>query len=113
NPAEAGLAALAAEYLDDLAGRHPDVATELGDHRFDDRLPERSEPSLAAERQALDAFAARVAALTASAGEGAALGPASARDAALLAEHVALRVFELDELREHAWNPLEANPGRA
>jgi uncharacterized protein (DUF885 family) len=113
NTAEAGLAALATEYLDDLAERHPDIATELGDHRFDDRLPERSEPSLAAERQALDAFAARVAALTASAGEGAALGPESALDAAMLAEHVALRVFELDELQEHAWNPLGANPGRA
>jgi uncharacterized protein (DUF885 family) len=113
NAAEVGLAALAAEYLDDLTERHPDVATELGDHRFDDRLPERSEPSLAAERQALDAFATRVAALTASAGEGAALGPESALDAAMLAEHVALRVFELDELLGRAWNPLEANPGRA
>jgi uncharacterized protein (DUF885 family) len=113
NAAEAGLAALAAEYLDDLTERHPDIATELGDHRFDDRLPEWSEPSLAAERQALDAFAARVAALTASAGEGAALEPESALDAAMLAEHVALRVFELDELLGRAWNPLEANPGRA
>jgi uncharacterized protein (DUF885 family) len=113
NAAEVGLAALAAEYLDDLTERHPDVATELGDHRFDDRLPERSEPSLAAERQALDAFATRVAALTASAGEGAALGPESALDAAMLAEHVALRVFELDELLGRAWNPLEAIPGRA
>ena len=32
--------ALAADYLDDLARRHPDTATRLGDHRFDDRLPE-------------------------------------------------------------------------
>ena len=29
---------LATDYLDDLAWRHPDTATSLGDHRFDDRL---------------------------------------------------------------------------
>jgi uncharacterized protein (DUF885 family) len=100
--------ALADEYLDDLAERHPDIATELGDHRFDDRLPQRGELATEQERQALDAFAARLAVL-----DVAALGPELALDAAMLAEHVALRVFELDELRERAWDPLEANPGRA
>ncbi|HTW13400.1 MAG TPA: DUF885 domain-containing protein, partial [Solirubrobacteraceae bacterium] len=34
-------------------------------------------------------------------------------DAAMLSEGVARRIFELDELREHAWNPLLANPGTA
>jgi uncharacterized protein (DUF885 family) len=110
--AGAGLAGLAAEYLDDLVRRHPDIATDLGDHRYDGRLPETSEPALSAERQALDGFAARIAALTAAAG-GAALEPELTVDAAMLAEHVALRIFTLDELREHAWNPLQANPGRA
>ena len=106
--AEADLAALATEYLDDLARRHPDEATELGDHRFDSSLPDLSEPSLAAERRSLDSFAARIAAL-----DRAALGPESAVDAAVLAEHVARRVFELEELRDHTWDPLLANPGRA
>ena len=31
----------------------------------------------------------------------------------MLANDVARRIFELDELREHTWNPLLANPGRA
>ena len=61
--AEEDFAALAGDYLDDLARRHPDVATELGDHRFDDRLPDLSAPPLAAERRALDEFAARLAAI--------------------------------------------------
>ena len=31
----------------------------------------------------------------------------------MMADSVARRVFELDELAEHTWNPLLANPGRA
>ena len=48
---------LADEYVDDLARRHPDTATELGDHRFDELLPDRSEAALADERRVLDGFA--------------------------------------------------------
>jgi uncharacterized protein (DUF885 family) len=31
----------------------------------------------------------------------------------MMADSVARRVFEIDELREHTWNPLAANPGKA
>jgi uncharacterized protein (DUF885 family) len=101
-------AVLASEYLDDLASRHPDAATNLGDHRYDDRLPDVSREALAAERRALDGFAARLAAI-----DTAALPPESRVDAAMLADNVARRVFDLGELREHTWNPLLANPGTA
>ena len=99
---------LAGEYLDDLARRHPDAATGLGDHRFDGQLPDLSLSALAAERQALDGFAARLAAIDA-----AVLPPELQVDAAMLSDSVARRVFELDELREQTWNPLLANPGSA
>jgi uncharacterized protein (DUF885 family) len=102
------LAGLAHDYLDDLARRHPDDATELGDHRFDAQLPDLSASALAEERQALAAFARRAADL-----DLAVLSPEQRVDAAMLAGHVELRAFELDELREHEWNPLRANPGRA
>jgi uncharacterized protein (DUF885 family) len=116
DPARAGaaanmaaeFAALAADYLDDLAQRHPDTATRLGDHRFDDRLPDDSEEARSAERRALDGFAARLAAL-----DTAALTPELRVDAAMMADSLARRVFEIDELREHTWNPLRANPGQA
>jgi len=101
-------AVLASEYLDDLGSRHPGVATRLGDHRYDDRLPDVSPEALAAERRALDGFAARLAAI-----DTAALSPELRVDAAMLADNVARRVFDLDELREHTWNPLLANPGSA
>ena len=101
-------AALADDYLDDLTERHPDAATELGDHRFDDRLPLRSDAALAGERAALAGFAARLAAL-----EVGALDPELQVDAEMMAGRVARRIFELDELREDTWNPLVANPGQA
>ena len=99
---------LAGEYVDDLARRHPDTATELGDHRFDELLPDRSEAALADERRGLDDFAARLTDL-----DVAALEPELRVDAALMAGDVARRLFEIEELREHTWNPLLANPGSA
>ncbi len=101
-------AALAADYVDDLARRHPDTATGLGDHRFDDLLPDDSGQARADERRGLDGFAARLGDI-----DTAAL-PAEFRvDAAMLADGIARRAFEIDELREHLWNPLRANPGKA
>src|SRR5579872_6183680 len=106
--ADREFATLAGEYLADRAERHPELATSLGDHRFDDRLSDPSEAARADERQSLDGWAARLDALD--------LGAVSAEhqvDAAMMADSVARRVFELDELAEHSWNPLLANPGRA
>ena len=101
-------AGLAREYLNDRAERHPDAATELGDHRFDTHLPDLSAAALAGERQALGRWADAAGAL-----ETGTLAPEHQVDAAMLANDVARRIFELDELREHTWNPLLANPGRA
>jgi uncharacterized protein (DUF885 family) len=106
--AHAEFAAIAADYLDDSSQRHPATATELGDHRFDTRLPERTEATLTAERTALAGFTARLDRLDAEA-----LSPELKVDAEMVAEHVARRSFELDELREDTWNPLLANPGQA
>ena len=106
--ADREFATLAGEYLADRAERHPELATSLGDHRFDDRLSDPSEAARDDERRSLDGWAARLDALD--------LGAVSAEhqvDAAMMADSVARRVFELDELAEHSWNPLLANPGRA
>jgi uncharacterized protein (DUF885 family) len=99
---------LAQDYLDDRAERHPSAATDLGDHRFDARLGDPSEQARADERHAMDRWAGRLAAI-----DGSALSAEHRVDAAMMADGVARRVFELDELREHTWNPLQANPGKA
>src|SRR6201989_716376 len=106
--ADAEFARLAQDYLDDRAERHPDAATGLGDHRFDARLPDPSAQARADERRALDGWAARLAAL-----DRRALFAAHPVGGAMRADGIARRVFEIDELREHAWNPLVANPGKA
>ena len=106
--ADAEFARLAREYLDDQAERHPESATGLGDHRFDGRLADPSAQALEAERSALDAWDRRLAAI-----DQGALSAEHQVDAAMMANGVARRVFEIDELREHTWNPLLANPGRA
>ena len=106
--ADAEFAGLAREYLDDRAERHPDSATGLGDHRFDARLADPSAQALEDERSALDAWDRRLAAV-----DQGALSAEHQVDAAMMANSVARRVFEIDELREHTWNPLLANPGRA
>jgi uncharacterized protein (DUF885 family) len=99
---------LAEEYLDDLARRHPDLATELGDHRFDGRLPDRRAAALDEERRGLDEFAARLTVI-----DHAGLDLELRVDSAVLRNDIARRLFELEELREHTWNPLLANPGQA
>jgi uncharacterized protein (DUF885 family) len=99
---------LAQDYLDDRAERHPTSATDLGDHRFDDQLGDPSEQARDDERRALDGWAARLEAI-----DDGALSAEHRVDAAMMAGSVARRVFELDELREHTWNPLQANPGKA
>jgi uncharacterized protein (DUF885 family) len=99
---------LAQDYLDDRAERHPTAATNLGDHRFDARLGDPSEQARADERRALDGWTARLEAI-----DDGALSAEHRVDAAMMADGVARRVFELDELREHTWNPLQANPGKA
>jgi uncharacterized protein (DUF885 family) len=116
--ADAAFTRLAQEYLDDRAERHPDAATGLGDHRFDARLADQSEQARQDERRALDGFTAQLGALRTptAGGSPSSGGPLSAEnqvDAAMMADGLARRIFELDELREHTWNPLQANPGRA
>ena len=106
--ADAEFAGLAREYLDDRAERHPDVATGLGDHRFDACLADPSADARDDERRMLDGWATRLAAV-----DDGALSAEHRVDAAMMADSVARRVFELDELREHTWNPLQANPGKA
>jgi uncharacterized protein (DUF885 family) len=105
---DAEFAVLARRYLDDRAERHPDGATALGDHRFDARLPDPSVRARQDERRTLDGWAARLGAI-----DHGALSAEHRVDAAMMADSVARRAFEIDELHGYTWNPLLANPGKA
>jgi len=99
---------LAEAALDEALALHPDMATELGDHRFDDRLPDGRPAALDDERRMLDARLRELEAL-----DLAALLPGNRVDAEILGAALRARRYELDVLREHEWSPLAANPAGA
>ena len=99
---------LAGAVLDELLERHPEWATVLGDHRFDDRLDDQS-PEAQADEVAW--AGRRLADLDAA--DHAALSAADRVDADILRNALHARRHELEQLRETEWNPLVANPGTA
>jgi uncharacterized protein (DUF885 family) len=100
--------ALAEDAVDDLLRLDPERATDLGDHRFDDRLTDMSEDGLAAAAATLADHRDELDSLDADE-----LEPADAVDAQILRAGLDRRLFELEQLREHAWNPLLWLPGEA
>ena len=105
---DSAFAAIAEAAVDDLLEASPVEATSLGDHRFDDRLDDLSVDALDAQRRTVAARLREVEAV-----DPRALSPQLAVDAAILRTTLTARLFALDELREHEWNPLVANPGTA
>ena len=61
--ADADFEQLARATLDDVLERHPEAATQLGDHRFDDRLSDPRPAALEDERTYLQLLAQHVRAL--------------------------------------------------
>jgi len=99
---------VAGAALDDLLADNPERATDVGDHRFDDRLTDRT---VEGRRAARDRAAAHRSALAAV--DTTALDPEDAVDATVLAGVLDREVFAIDELAEHTWNSLAYNLGEA
>jgi hypothetical protein len=97
---------LAERIVDALLESNPALASGAGDHRFDDRLPDLS-PGAVAQRLAL----LRDAADALSGLDPDELSEQDGVDHAILAALVERDMFELTDVREHEWNPLEHNPG--
>jgi len=100
---------LAKDYIEGYLSSHPESATQLGDHRFDDQLSDYSASTqfrlLTRERQmlkALEAFS-----------DPTRLSGANQVDVRILRENVEGRIFELEELKEPEWNPLVYNESLA
>ena len=99
---------LAGRVLDELLERHPEAASTLGDHRFDDRLtdlgPEARDDDLRwATRRVTELRGLELADVP----------PGDRIDLQILTAELESRQFALEELREHEWDPLLANPGTA
>ena len=106
--ADRAFAGYAAATLDGLLEREPEWATSVGDHRHDDRLT----VGPAAYYQEVSRWAGERLAGLAGIDAGR-LSPQYQVDAQILANQLTRLVFMIDELREHEWNPMVANPGRA
>jgi uncharacterized protein (DUF885 family) len=100
--------ALAADAVEDLLRLEPEQATYFGDHRYDDRLTDLSEDGLAGAAATLADHRDELDSLDADE-----LEPPDAVDAEILRGGLDRRLFELEQLREHTWNPLLWLPGDA
>jgi uncharacterized protein (DUF885 family) len=99
---------IATDALDELLALDPVDATALGDHRFDDRLPDLSVVGLEHRRGRLDLLLAAVDSVDETG-----LSPDNRVDCEILRSALARRLFTLEQVRPHTWDPLEANPGSA
>jgi uncharacterized protein (DUF885 family) len=97
---------LAELIVDAVLETSPALAGFVGDHRFDNRMPDLSPEGVAADVAMLrDADSALSQVDTDT------LGYQETVDHAVLQSLVERALFELTEVREHEWNPLEHNPG--
>jgi uncharacterized protein (DUF885 family) len=92
--------------VDELLELNPEEATALGDHRFDDRIADRSQAGRDGELRRLRERQRELQAMDL---EG--LDKESRVDAAVLANELELRIFGYEELNAPAWDPLVYNPG--
>src|SRR5437870_1468568 len=91
---DAAFASLARDLLDDHYKRHPSQATDLGIHRFDDQLEDRSKAAITSESDALKAFRSKLVAA-----DPATLTLSSSLDREQLLHAVDEHVLELDTIR--------------
>src|ERR1700682_5333316 len=96
----AGLERFKVRYLEGLFRAKPHLATFMGDHRWDDRLPDLS-PAAVKRREREVVEQQRFLTRLKSAG----LSVDQQTDAAIIADGLALELLELREIREWTWNP--------
>lgn len=106
--ADARFVALADRVLHMLLELEPEWASSLGDHRFEHRLSDSSETGRARQSQAIAAALTELDAI-----DDTALSTDNGADLEILRDSLLSAQFQLDRLREFAWNPLVANPGTA
>jgi uncharacterized protein (DUF885 family) len=100
---------LAAEYIEQYLQTYPEQATELGDHRFDDRLTDYSVEARAKRLAGAKAFREQLNGF----GPDAKLSATNSVDLRILKDSVDYQIFDLEELKEEDWNPLAYNQSLA
>jgi uncharacterized protein (DUF885 family) len=100
---------IAREYIEGYLAANPEDATELGDHRFDDKLTDYSTEARARELARAKEARQKLEALT----DLSQLTGANKVDLRLLKDKIDYQIFILEELKEWQWNPLVYNQSLA
>jgi uncharacterized protein (DUF885 family) len=109
NPQDEQFQQIAHDYIEGYLAANPEDATELGDHRFDDKLTDYS--AEARDRELAQAKEARQK-LEALTDLSQLTGPNKV-DLQLLKDQIDYQIFSLEELKEWEWNPLVYNQSLA
>ncbi len=100
---------IAHEYIEGLLATHPEYATQLGDHRFDDKLTDYSAEARTRELQRAKDVRQQLEGLT----DLSQLTGPNKVDVRLLADNVDNEIFGIEDLKEWQWNPLTYNESLA
>jgi uncharacterized protein (DUF885 family) len=109
NPKDDEFEKIANDYVEGFLSSHPENATELGDHRFDDKLSDYS-PDM---RNRLLARAKQFREKLENLNDVSQLSGANQVDVRILRDNIDNEIFELEELREADWDPLAYNQSLA
>jgi len=108
NEATAEFRALAERCIDQALEADPVEATWMGDHRFDDRLPELGPTALDERARTIDDQLTAIDAI-----DDVELDVPDLVDLEILRARLQREAFGIEELRSTEWNPMVWNPGTA
>jgi uncharacterized protein (DUF885 family) len=100
---------IAHHYIEAFLAANPEYATELGDHRFDDRLSDYSAEERARELEQAKQAQQQLQTFT----DLSQLTAANKVDLRLLKDNIDNQIFHIEELKEWEWNPLVYNQSLA
>src|SRR3712207_547060 len=107
-PADNEFEKMARDYIETVLRLHPETATQLGDHRYDDKLTDWSAEARAKELAEQKAVLAKLNAFDASK-----LSVTNNVDFRILKDNVESEIFDLEEMKSAEWNPLVYNQSLA
>jgi uncharacterized protein (DUF885 family) len=102
NPRDDEFEKIARDYVEGYLAEHPEEATQLGDHRFDDQLSDYSAATRTRELARAKQFREELTKF----GDYKQLTGPNQVDVRILRENVDNEIFQLEELKEPDWNPL-------
>lgn len=106
--ADARFIELANAYIAKYTESNPELATSLGEHRYDHRLSDVSAAGVARQVETQREFQRKLKALNL-----AHLSGPNRVDCQILRNHLESGIWYASVLREHEWNPMRYNPGGA